>query len=146
MSQWTLSAALEPAADEHAPGERGETQAGLRRPARAQDADARHDQAAARPAAMAAGGGLIGDPGISNQGWLAPGGGTENAGGTAGSPPGQAGSLGVGGGPANYHVAGGGGGAYAAGAGGGSSYYGNAMNASTVKGTRAGNGEIKFTW
>jgi len=99
-----------------------------------------------------AGGGLSGDPGISNQGWLAPGGGTQNAGGTAGSPPAQAGSLGVGGGPANYHVAGGGGGyyggggAYAAGAGGGSSYYGNAMNASTVKGTRAGNGEIKFSW
>ncbi|MBL8944962.1 MAG: hypothetical protein JNK45_17495, partial [Myxococcales bacterium] len=84
---------------------------------------------------------------------LAPGGGTQNAGGTAGQTPGTAGALGVGGSYAGdaYHVAGGGGGWYgggggfATGAAGGSSYIGALQDASTMTGVRVGPGEVSVT-
>ena len=80
------------------------------------------------------------------------GGGTQSAGGTAGTAPGVAGQLGLGGSAAAYHVAGGGGGyygggaAYAAGGGGGSGYFGGLTAASTTSGVQTGNGSITITY
>ena len=105
-----------------------------------------------------AGGGLTGSPGlgyVSN--WPGGGGGTQIAGGAAGSgyTLAQAGILGIGGNatPNNsYHIAGGGGGYYgggsgsAAGGGGGSSYIAGLLNASTTGGVQSGHGKIELTW
>ena len=99
------------------------------------------------------GGGSSGDVGLNLSGGFVPGGGgTQAAGGTAGSAPGMAGQLGLGGSAAAYHVAGGGGGyygggaAFAAGGGGGSGYIGGLTAASTTSGVRAGNGAIVITF
>ena len=97
------------------------------------------------------GGGLDGSPGISLQGFLAPGGGSQIAGGAAGDMS-SPGGLGLGGGLGGYHEAGGGGGyyggggAYASGAGGGSCYFGTAINTSTSPGVRAGDGLVVMFW
>jgi hypothetical protein len=99
------------------------------------------------------GGGLAGEPGISNQGLVPGGGGTQAAGGGPGQD-GTAGGLGQGGSTATgdlYHFAGGGGGyyggggAYAAGAGGGSSFLGVLTGRNTVPGMREGDGEVRLT-
>jgi hypothetical protein len=97
------------------------------------------------------GGGLDGGAGISLQGYLAPGGGSQVAGGSAGEMS-MAGDLGLGGGLGGYHEAGGGGGyyggggAFASGAGGGSCYFGTAINPSTSPGVRAGDGLVVMFW
>ena len=99
------------------------------------------------------GGGSSGDVGLNLYGGFVPGGGgTQSAGGTAGTAPGVAGQLGLGGSAAQYHVAGGGGGyygggaAYAAGGGGGSGYFGGLTAASTTSGVQTGNGSITITY
>jgi len=103
------------------------------------------------------GGGLSGLPGINLSGGFTPGGGgTQVAGGTAGSNDGgtlaQPGQLGSGGSTPSYHFAGGGGGyygggsAYAAGGGGGSSYIGGVLNGSTTAEQRAGNGQLVISF
>ena len=99
------------------------------------------------------GGGSSGDVGLNLYGGFVPGGGgTQSAGGTAGTAPGVAGQLGLGGSAAEYHVAGGGGGyygggaAYAAGGGGGSGYFGGLTAASTTSGVQTGNGSITITY
>lgn len=99
------------------------------------------------------GGGSSGDVGLNLSGGYVPGGGgTQSAGGTAGTAPGVAGQLGLGGSAAEYHVAGGGGGyygggaAYAAGGGGGSGYFGGLTAASTTSGVQTGNGSITITY
>ena len=99
------------------------------------------------------GGGSSGDVGLNLSGGYVPGGGgTQSAGGAAGTAPGVAGQLGLGGSAAAYHVAGGGGGyygggaAYAAGGGGGSGYFGGLTAASTTSGVQTGNGSITITY
>ncbi len=99
------------------------------------------------------GGGLSGGDGLSFQGWLPAGGGTQTEGGAAGTD-GTAGTLGQGGSTAgnSYHIAGGGGGyyggggAFAAGGGGGSSYLGLLLDPVTVSGANSGNGYIMISW
>jgi len=97
------------------------------------------------------GGGLTGGAGTSNFGWTTGKGGTQNAGGAAGSQC-HPGTFGNGGSKASYHVSGGGGGwygggcSYGAGGGGGSSYYGGCDNGSTQTGVKTGNGMVKLTW
>lgn len=84
--------------------------------------------------------------------WEAGGGGTQAAGGAAGTTPGTPGTLGLGGGAALYHVAGGGGGwygggsAYAAGGGGGSSRLLAGPAAASQPGARAGDGLVRISW
>ena len=98
-----------------------------------------------------AGGGDTGAVGLSFQGFVPGGGGTQLAGGTAGTS-GAAGQLGLGAGSASYHFAGGGGGyygggsAYAAGGGGGSSYLGGLSGGVTSAGVNAGHGSIVITY
>lgn len=99
------------------------------------------------------GGGLTGGPGIEAiSSWVPAGGGTQSAGGAAGSSPGVAGELGLGGSNPSYHIAGGGGGyygggaAYAAGGGGGSSYIDGVQSGSTTSGTQTGDGELSITF
>ena len=99
------------------------------------------------------GGGSSGDVGLNLSGGFVPGGGgTQSAGGAAGTAPGVAGQLGLGGSAAQYHVAGGGGGyygggaAWAAGGGGGSDYFGGLTAASTTSGVQTGNGSITITY
>ena len=99
-----------------------------------------------------AGGGASGVAGVGHSVFTPGGGGTQAAGGTAGSSPGVAGQLGLGGSNAAYHVAGGGGGyygggaAYAAGGGGGSGYIGGLSGGSTTAGVQAGHGSIVITY
>lgn len=98
------------------------------------------------------GGGLVGFAGISDQGYPAPGGGTQSSGGEPGEM-GTPGTLGNGGTATGdpYHVAGGGGGYYGGGAGyatgaaGGSSYYGAATDPVTTESVQVGNGQILIT-
>ena len=99
------------------------------------------------------GGGSSGDVGLNlSRGYVPGGGGTQSAGGAAGTAPGVAGQLGLGGSAAAYHVAGGGGGyygggaAWAAGGGGGSGYFGGLTAASTTSGVQTGNGSITITY
>jgi hypothetical protein len=100
-----------------------------------------------------AGGGLTGTDGQGFQNYVPGGGGSQIAGGAAGSPPGTAGALGIGAGTGtNYHEGGGGGGyygggsAFAAGGGGGSSYIGGVTGGSTTSGVQSGNGQVIITW
>ncbi|MCU0233934.1 MAG: glycine rich domain-containing protein [Thermoanaerobaculales bacterium] len=103
------------------------------------------------------GGGLSGLPGINLSGGFTPaGGGTQVAGGAAGSNDGgtlaQPGQLGSGGSTSSYHFAGGGGGyygggsAYAAGGGGGSSYIGGVLSGSTTAEQKVGNGQVVISF
>lgn len=99
------------------------------------------------------GGLLVGGAGLSFYAeWDPAGGGTQGAGGGAGTLPGTAGALGLGGGAPLYHVAGGGGGfygggsAYAAGGGGGSSRIMGGPLAQSLPGVRAGDGLVRITW
>jgi cysteine-rich repeat protein len=98
------------------------------------------------------GGGLAGQAGISFQGQVPGGGGTQATGGSPGSFC-TAGALGQGGSAMSdpYHVGGGGGGyyggggGYGAGGGGGSSYLGVLLNGSTMPGQHEGDGELRLT-
>jgi len=100
-----------------------------------------------------AGGGLIGDDGVSLQGFPVAGGGSQVMGGNPGdnATPGLLGVGGTGDKGGLYHVAGGGGGyyggggAYAAGAGGGSSFDGGVPDGMIMTGVREGDGEVSIT-
>lgn len=99
------------------------------------------------------GGTLVGGPGESfYPEWEAAGGGTQSAGGAAGTAPGMPGAFGLGGGAPLYHVAGGGGGwygggsAFAAGGGGGSSRTIDGPTSQATPGVRAGDGLVRVSW